>query len=88
MNKKLMLFSGHLELCGVLLLLFSALRADSGLAFWLIPALAGMTLALVGLGLSWLCSPDGLSFRRRTFGTAKTVPEPPLQSVIFFPKAS
>ena len=28
MNKKLMHFSHHLQLCGVLLLLFSALRAD------------------------------------------------------------
>lgn len=87
MNKKLMLFSHHLELCGVLLLLFSALRADGGLGFWLIPALAGMVLCFAGLGLSWLCSDDGLIFRRRTFGTAKSAPAPLPPSVIPFPKA-
>ncbi len=87
MNKKLELFAGHLELCGVLLLLFSALRADGGLPFWLIPALTGIALCLIGLSLSWLCSPDGLAFRRRTFGAPQPAPVTPTQTVIPFPKA-
>ena len=52
MNTKLMHFSNHLELYGVLLLLFSALRADGGLHFWLPLALTGIVLCLTGLGLS------------------------------------
>ena len=51
MNTKLMHFSNHLELYGVLLLLFSALRADGGLHFWLPIALTGIILCLAGLGL-------------------------------------
>ena len=89
MNKKLELFAGQLELCGVLLLLFSALRADGGLNFWLIPALTGMVLCLAGLGLCWLCSPKGLAFRRRTFGAQPQTPTPtaPAQPLISFSKA-
>jgi len=87
MNKKISLFSGHLELCGVLLLLFSALRADGGLSFWLIPALLGMFLCLMGLGLSWLCSEAGLAFRRRTFGPSQPAPLPPAQALVSFSKA-
>ena len=87
MNKKLMHFSHHLQLCGVLLLLFSALRADGGLDFWLIPALIGMMLCLAGLGLSWLCSPEGQDFRSSTFGKQPSAVSVPLPKPIPFPKA-
>ena len=88
MNKKLELFAGQLELCGVLLLLFSALRADGGLSFWLFPALMGMALCLMGLGISWLCSPKGQAFRRRTFGTQQPpLPTAPLQPPLSFSNA-
>ena len=87
MNTKLMRLSNHLELYGVLLLLFSAFRADGGLHFWLPTALTGIILCLVGLGLSWLCSPAGLAFRRRCFGTEVAAPAAPVKTLIPFPKA-
>lgn len=87
MNTKLMHCSNRLELYGVLLLLFSALRADGGLNVWLIPALLGMILCLAGLGLSWLCSEAGLGFRRRTFGAPQPAAAPPCPMPIPFPKA-
>ena len=87
MNKKLMHFSHHLQLCGVLLLLLSALRADGGLGFWLIPALTGMMLCLAGLGLSWLCSSEGQDFRSSTFGKQPPISALPPENPIPFPKA-
>lgn len=87
MNTKLMRFSNHLELYGVLLLLFSALRADGGLTFWLPSALAGIVLCLAGLGLSWLCSPKGLAFRRRQSTAQRPAPSLPAEKLIPFPKA-
>lgn len=87
MNTKLMRLSNHLELYGVLLLLFSAFRADGGLHFWLPIALTGIILCLVGLGLSWLCSPEGLAFRRRNSGIQPPAPSISVETLIPFPKA-
>ena len=72
MNRKLTVFSNKLELLGVVLVFFSALRADGGLNFWLPSALSGMLLCLCGLGLNWLCSHRGQQFRRSLF--AYTLP--------------
>ena len=87
MTKKLLRCASLLQWTGTLLLLFAALRADGGLGFWLAPALTGILLATLGLGLWWLCSNEGLAFRRRTFGqpvpqTAAIAPQ-----IIPFPKA-
>ena len=87
MNTKLMHFSNHLELYGVLLLLFSALRADGGLYFWLPLALTGIILCLAGLGLSWLCSESGRAFRRRNSGIQSPPPATSVEKLIPFPKA-
>ena len=87
MNTKLMHFSNHLELYGVLLLLFSALRADGGLHFWLPIALTGIVLCLAGLGLSWLCSESGRAFRRRNSGIQAPPPATSVEKLIPFPKA-
>lgn len=87
MNRKLTRFADRMELLGAVLLLFAALRADGGLAFWLAPALAGTALCLAGLGLSWLCSEEGLAFRRRALGAAAPVPTAPPERIIPFPKA-
>ena len=65
MNRKLSRFAKKAQLLGVLLLLLAALRADGGLGFWLVPALAGMILGGFGLGLAWLCGSSGLALRRR-----------------------
>ena len=86
MNTKLMHFSNHLELYGVLLLLFSALRADGGLHFWLPIALTGIILCLAGLGLSWLCSESGRTFRRRNSGIQQQPPATSVEKLIPFPK--
>lgn len=87
MNTKLMHFSNHLELYGVLLLLFSALRADGGLRFWLPIALAGIILCLAGLGLSWLCSETGLAFRRHNSHIQSPAPAASAEKLLPFPKA-
>ena len=87
MNTKLMHFSNHLELYGVLLLLFSALRADGGLYFWLPLALTGIILCLGGRGLSWLCSESGRAFRRRNSGIQQPPPATSVEKLIPFPKA-
>ena len=87
MNRKLTVFANKLELFGVVLLFFSALRADGGLSFWLAPALAGMLLCLLGLGFSWLCSPQGLQFRRSLFSSPAPQPTYPVRRVLSFPKA-
>ena len=87
MNRKLTIFADKLELFGTLLLLFSALRADGGLAFWLPLALAGILLCVFGLTLSWLCSRRGLQFRRNLFSCAPGLPPYPVSSALPFPKA-
>ena len=88
MNRKLTHFADKLELLGVMLVVFAALRADGGLDFWLPLALTGTCACLIGAALSWLCSQRGQAFRRRSFGT-----QPPLrpvhrEQVLVFPKAS
>ena len=87
MNHKLSRFSNLLQWTGCLFLLFAALRADGGLVFWLAPALTGSLLATVGLGLWWLCSDQGLAFRRRTFGQPAPIPKAAIPQIIPFPKA-
>ena len=87
MNRKLTRFADKLELFGIVLLLFAARRADGGLAFWLAPALCGTALCLLGLGLAWLCSGNGLAFRRRAFGKPAPAPAAVTEKLIPFPKA-
>jgi len=89
MNAVLNRLASRLENLSLLLMLFAALRADGGAAFWLLPALCGIALGLLGLALSWLCTPSGLHFRRRLFRT-KPDARPAVQAdlrVIPFPKA-
>ena len=87
MNHKLHRFANLLQWTGSLLLLFSALRADGGLLFWLAPALIGTLLTAGGLGLWWLCSAEGRAFRRRTFGIPVSAPALSRHELIPFPKA-
>lgn len=88
MNRKLTVFANTLEGMSLVLLLLSALRADSGLPLWLPMALTGSLLGSLGLVLSWLCSEEGRDFRRRSFGTVPSPSLPPRsQIVIPFPKA-
>lgn len=87
MNGKLTRFSDTLDVFGVLLLFFAALRADGGLAFWLAPALTGITLCTLGLLLGWLCSASGRRFRRRMFSTPALLQSPPAPGILPFPKA-
>ena len=87
MNRKINTFANRLQLMGVLLIFFAALRADGGLDVWLAPALLGMALAAAGLGLWWLCSDKGLAFRRRSFGGPVPAPAAPVRAPIPFPKA-
>ena len=87
MTKKLLRCASLLQWTGSLLLLFAALRADGGLGFWLPPALTGILLAAFGLGLWWLCSDQGLAFRRRTFGQPAPIPKAAIPQIIPFPKA-
>ena len=87
MTKKLLRCASLLQWTGSLLLLFAALRADGGLGFWLAPALTGILLATLGLGLWWLCSDEGLAFRRRTFGQPAPTAAAIAPQIIPFPKA-
>ena len=87
MTKKLLRCASLLQWAGSLLLLFAALRADGGLVFWLAPALTGILLAAFGLGLWWLCSDQGLAFRRRTFDQPALAPTAAVPQIIPFPKA-
>ena len=87
MNRKLTVFSNKLELLGVVLVFFSALRADGGLNFWLPSALSGMLLCLCGLGLNWLCSHRGQQFRRSLFAAPAPTPVYAPRQILSFPKA-
>ena len=88
MNQTIDRFAGMLQWTGVLLIFFAAGRADGGLSGWLLPAVLGTVLACMGLGLRWLCSEEGLLFRRRAFGAPVPAPAPPRrETVIPFPKA-
>lgn len=88
MNKTLNRVAARLQDAALILMLFAALRSDGGLTFWLTPALCGILLGVLGLALSWLCSSDGLHFRRRLFRQKPTIrPTPAEARVIPFPKA-
>ena len=89
MNAALNRLASRLENTSLLLILFAALRADGGAGFWLLPALCGIGLGLLGLALSWLCTPSGLHFRRRLFRTKPKTPAaaPSAPQIIPFPKA-
>ena len=87
MNRKLNGFADKLELCGVVLLFFSALRADGGLTFWFPPALTGAVMCLTGLVLGWLCSRRGLQFRRSLFSRPVPTLAAPTPQLLSFPKA-
>ena len=76
MNQKLYRLAGRLQPAGVTLLLWAALRADGGLSFWLAPALLGLGCCTMSLTLRWLCSPQGLAFRRKLSGFCP-IPAPP-----------
>lgn len=87
MNRKLTVFANTLEGAATVLLLFSALRADGGLSFWLPIALFSIGIGGMGLCLSWLCSEAGRAFRRHTFGTPVSAVPPHAPAIIPFPKA-
>ena len=87
MNRKLNGFADKLELCGVVLLLFAALRADGGLTFWFPPALTGAAMCLTGLALGWLCSQRGQQFRRSLFSRPAPSMVSPAPQLLIFPKA-
>ncbi len=87
MNEKLNKLANKLELLGVVLTLWAAMRADGGLGLWLPLVLAGMGACLLGAGLSFLCSEKGRVLRRRHFGRSCPAAGAPAAVVLAFPKA-